>query len=104
MDKSTWHYARIVLARQVVGMFETGLSTSLVFFAPRRMGKTEFLLKDIVPAAQKKGFNVHYFSFLDSVDKAGENFGLSLLAHANEVGAVRTTKKLLQRIKKIGIG
>lgn len=104
MSKNTWHYSRLALAEQVIGMFETGLSSSLVFFAPRRMGKTEFLLKDILPLAQKKGFHVHYFSFLDSIDTAGEQFSLSLLSFAREVGATSTTKNLLKHVKKIGVG
>ena len=47
-------------------MFDSGLASSLTFFAPRRMGKTEFLRKDIRPLAEQLGWRVFYFSFLDA--------------------------------------
>ena len=65
MIDDIWHYPRTALAKQVLGMIESGLSTALVFFAPRRMGKTEFLLKDVYPLAKSKGVLPFYFSFLD---------------------------------------
>lgn len=61
-----WHFHRTELAKQILGMFENGLASSLTFFAPRRMGKTEFLRKDISPLAEKLGWRVFYFSFLDA--------------------------------------
>jgi predicted AAA+ superfamily ATPase len=65
MKVDIWHYSRSTLAKQVLGMFESGLSSALIFFAPRRMGKTEFLLKDMATAAKKNKWHVLYFSFLD---------------------------------------
>ena len=47
MSEITWHYPRVQLAEQIMGMFTQGISNALTFFAPRRMGKTEFLRKDI---------------------------------------------------------
>ena len=61
MKIDLWHFPRAELAKQVLGLFESGLSSALVFFAPRRMGKTEFLRKDIQPLADKKGFETVYF-------------------------------------------
>ena len=43
ISNDPWHFPRTELAKQILGMFETGLASSLTFFAPRRMGKTEFL-------------------------------------------------------------
>ena len=40
MSKDIWHYPRTALAKQILEMFESGLSNALVFFAPRRMGKS----------------------------------------------------------------
>ncbi len=79
MTKDIWHFPRTELARQVLGMFESGLSNALVFFAPRRMGKTEFLLKDIKPLAIKKRWKVHYFSFFEVVNEAKSDFTTSLV-------------------------
>jgi hypothetical protein len=47
-------------------MFETGRASSLTFFAPCKMGKTEFLRKDITPLAEQLRWRVFYFSFLDA--------------------------------------
>lgn len=64
--KDIWHYPRTQLAEQVIGLFNSGLSHALTFFAPRRKGKTEFLLKDIAPLAKDQDYQVFYFSFLDN--------------------------------------
>lgn len=72
--KDIWHYPRTELARQVLGLFNTGLSHALTFFAPRRKGKTEFLLKDIAPLAKEQGYQVFYFSFLDNGDNTQKRF------------------------------
>ena len=66
ISNDPWHFPRTELAKQILGMFETGLASSLTFFAPRRMGKTEFLRKDITPLAEQLGWRVFYFSFLDA--------------------------------------
>ncbi|KLT71960.1 selenocysteine synthase, partial [Neisseria arctica] len=42
-----------------------GITYAFTLFAPRRMGKIQFLLKDIAPTAERMGFNVFYFSFMD---------------------------------------
>ena len=69
MSQNLWHFPRTVLAQQIIGMFDSGLSNALTFFAPRRMGKTEFLLKDIKPYAEKQHWQTFYFSFLEPVLK-----------------------------------
>lgn len=102
-SKDLWHYPRQDLAEQVLGMFDSGLSSALVFFAPRRMGKTEFLLKDIKPTASKQHWSVLYFSFLDATANATEAFTLALLEFATEIGSLKS-EKLRNRIKKISVG
>jgi hypothetical protein len=99
--KNSWHYPRTDLAKQIIGMFDTGLANSLVFFAPRRMGKTEFLCKDIQPLAQKLGWQTFYFSFLDAGVQIKEEFRGDIYRFAEEVGAI-PAKKLSRRINKVG--
>ena len=101
MKIDLWHFPRTELAQQVLGLFENGLSSALVFFAPRRMGKTEFLLKDIQPLAEKKGFETLYFSFLDSGATSQLNFTNTLIRFADKTGLERTSKSALTRIRKI---
>lgn len=103
MNHDIWHYPRQTLAKQVLSMFETGLSNALVFFAPRRMGKTEFLLKDMQPLAKKHHWHVLYFSFLDAASNAKEPFTAALAEFAVDIGAIKW-EKLQKRIKKISAG
>lgn len=100
MMNDIWHYPRQALAKQVLGMFESGLSSALVFFAARRMGKTEFLLKDMRPLANKQGWHVLYFSFLDVGSNAKESFTLALIEFAIEMGGIKW-EKFQKRIKKV---
>lgn len=101
MATDPWHYPRRELAEQVLGMFESGLSTALVFFAPRRMGKTEFLCKDIGPLAEKGKWKVFYFSFLDVGKNAGLEFTKALTSFAINEGALKK-ENILQRVSKLG--
>lgn len=55
-----WHYARPALAASYLTLFQSGLVVSTTIFAPRRTGKTEFLRKDLTPAAEKAGYTVAY--------------------------------------------
>ena len=64
MAKDPWHYPRTALADQYLKTLGIGLSKSLVLFAQRRMGKTEFLRKDlrrtgIMGAGDGKGQRPH---------------------------------------------
>ncbi|MFO1259430.1 MAG: ATP-binding protein [Gammaproteobacteria bacterium] len=90
-----------MFAEQVLGMFESGISSALVFFAPRRMGKTEFLCKDITPLAESRKWCVFYFSFLDVGKSASRDFTKSLINFAQNRGALGKAGGLLKRISKI---
>jgi hypothetical protein len=57
-----WHYPRTALARTYLQTLDAGLISSLVLFAPRRKGKTEFLLEDLLPAAESAGYRTVYCS------------------------------------------
>lgn len=96
-----WHYPRTALAKQIIALFDSGLATALVFFAPRRMGKTEFLQKDIQPCGIKQGWKVFYFSFLDVGDHPQLYFFNALLDFAESIGAIQNRHKLLSKIKSV---
>jgi hypothetical protein len=87
MVKDPWHYPRTALADQYLKTLAIGLSKSLVLFAQRRMGKSEFLRKDLLPAAEKAGYITIYVSLwesredpqsvlLDAIRKAAEGEGI----------------------------
>ena len=44
----------------LLGVYNAGLVTTTTIFAPRRAGKTSFLLKDLTPEAEKLGYIVVY--------------------------------------------
>ena len=60
------YYARREYAQALVRMMAEGVVSAFTLFAPRRMGKTEFLLNDVRPVAEENGFGVFYFSFMDA--------------------------------------
>jgi len=95
-----WHYARKKLAEQVLGMFENGLSSALVFFAPRRMGKTEFLRKDMMPLAASKDWNVFYFSFLDVGSDPAMEFAQALTDFIEQITHLSKTQRLLGPVSR----
>lgn len=55
-----WHFPRPELASAYLATLNTGLVTSTTIFAPRRTGKTAFLLRDLRPLAQEEGYTVVY--------------------------------------------
>lgn len=55
-----WHCPRPELAQTYLKLLGSGLLTSASIFAPRRTGKTVFLLKDLTPAALTAGYQVAY--------------------------------------------
>ena len=58
-----WHFPRQELAQGTFELLQGKLARALTLFAPRRTGKTEFLLKDLGPLAEARGHRVVYASF-----------------------------------------
>jgi uncharacterized protein len=89
-----WHYPRIDLAKRTFALIEKRLANALVLFGPRRIGKTEFLLRDLGPLAEKAGHRVIYASFWQSpVSPAA-----TLLAALHEGSKRRGLAGQLQRL------
>ena len=61
--KPYWHYPREQFTQKIVRSIEAGLVQCLTIFAPRRIGKTQFLEFDLKPALEAIGYEVIYFSF-----------------------------------------
>jgi hypothetical protein len=55
-----WHFPRPELASAYLATLNAGLITSTTIFAPRRTGKTAFLLRDLQPLARSAGYTVVY--------------------------------------------
>lgn len=60
---SIWHYPRTALAESLIQSINIGLVSSYVLFAPRRIGKTEFLIHDLKTLAESNKYFVLYFNF-----------------------------------------
>lgn len=63
MASDPWHYPRPDLADRTFSVLEQRLANALTLFAPRRTGKTQFLLYDLGPLAEQRGHRVIYANF-----------------------------------------
>ncbi len=95
-------FHRQAYAEQLVSSLKTGITHAFTLFAPRRMGKTQFLLQDVAPLAKAGGFNVFYFSFMDSENPAAD-FQAALYQFAQNIQAGGKIKTFLGGISKLEI-
>lgn len=96
------YYPRTELAQRLVSSLSDGIAHAFTLFAPRRMGKTQFLLNDITPIAENKGFKVFYFSFMDVDNETmAGRFQQALIRFAAELTTKDKAKALLASIDKI---
>jgi len=73
-----WHFPRNELAQQYMNAFDTGITGALALFAPRRMGKTEFVLLDLAPEAESRGYQVGYCSLWNLQDNPAKALRIAL--------------------------
>jgi len=62
MSKDNWHYPRRDFSQTVFTLLVDGPAHAVRLFGPRRMGKTQFLLRDLGRLAEQKGHRVVYAS------------------------------------------
>ena len=96
IEPDTWHFARADLARSYLDAFGLKLSSARGLFARRRMGKTEFLRRDLLPAARQRGYLVAYTNLWDS-RAAPDSALLSALSDALEPQGVKAVLTKLGR-------
>lgn len=96
------YFPRSELAEIIAKSLYGGITHAFTLFAPRRMGKTQFLLKDIKPTAEAAGFNVFYFSFMDSTAPTVD-FQAALLRFAESIKTGGKVQNLIGQISKIEI-
>jgi len=96
-----WHFARPALAEQYLEIYKLGLSSNLGIIAPRRIGKTMFILRDLAPAAQKRNYVPVYASLWQDIDTPHEGIIHALEEAIATLDGKSTIKRLLQsKIKK----
>ena len=91
----SWHYPRADLARGYLETLQAGLISSMVLFAPRRKGKTEFVLEDLLPAAEAAGYRTVYCSMWQN---RSDPLASLLLALTNAAKPKSFGEKLQDRI------
>jgi len=77
-----WHFARPKLADHYLRSFDLGLISATALYARRRMGKTEFLTKDLMPAARAKGYVVGYCNLWQEEQQPAEAIAEAIIATA----------------------
>lgn len=96
LEADPWHFPRPELADSYLSGFDLKLSSARGLFARRRMGKTEFLLRDLLPAAIQRGYLVAYTNLWD-IRSAPQEALISALADAL---APQGVSAVLARLRK----
>jgi len=96
-----WHYPREELAKSYLATFDIGLESARGIFAKRRMGKTEFLKKDLIPAAEKSGYFTAYANLWDDKNNPGKVLISAIAEAVKPKGLSKILEKLNVPLKKI---
>lgn len=73
-----WYFPRTELAKQYLDILNIGISSNLAIIAPRRRGKTLFVLNDIFTLARKKNYVPVYASLWQNINAPHEGLILAL--------------------------
>ena len=96
-----WHYPREALAKSYLASFDIGLESARGIFAKRRMGKTEFLKKDFIPAAEKSGYLTAYANLWDDKSNPGKVLITAIAEAIQPQGLAKLLEKLKTPLKKV---
>lgn len=98
---SHWHFARPKLAQKYLALFSIGLTSARGLFARRRMGKTEFLKNDLIPAAIADGYSTVYVNLWNLKSDPGVVIVSELYKAIKPKGFNKLWSSLKLPIKKI---
>ncbi|MFT6914763.1 MAG: hypothetical protein ACJAWL_001059 [Motiliproteus sp.] len=73
-----WYFSRRDLADQYFGLLDLGISSAFSIVAPRRKGKTLFVLQDVASQAQERGYLPVYASLWQNINAPHEGVILAL--------------------------
>jgi hypothetical protein len=97
--KDPWHFPRPELAKRYLQLFDTGLVSAQALFAPRRMGKSEFLEMDLIPAAQGAGYRTAYLDMWDEREHPRRAL-IQAVSRASPRG-IKSLVKRFEALKKV---
>ncbi len=101
MTSNHWHFARPRLAQAYLASFHLGLSSARGLFARRRMGKTEFLKQDFIPAAQADGYMTVYANLWEMRSDPAIALVSAFFQAIEPKGFHKLLQKLKPAVKKI---
>lgn len=87
-----WHFARPELAEHYLEALDLGLISATALHAKRRMGKTEFLTKDLTPAAYRRGYAIGYCNLWQEDQNPAQ-------AIATAIGACSSPRHLMGKVR-----
>jgi hypothetical protein len=96
-----WHYPRPKLAEKYLKVFDIGLIAAQGLFAKRRMGKSEFLEKDLLPAAREHGCLTAYVNLWDARKHPASSLIAALTLSFEPRGMAKIVKTLKTPLKKV---
>ncbi len=96
-----WHYPRPKLAENYLKVFAIGLTSARGLFAKRRMGKSEFLEQDLLPAAHAAGYRTAYLNLWEARSAPAAALASVLGAAMAPKGWAKVLARLNTPLKKI---
>ena len=96
-----WHFPRPELAQAYLKGFDLGLTSARGLFARRRMGKSEFLKYDLLPAAAGAGYLTAYTNLWDATDHPGQALATAILLSTQPKGLNKFWGDLNTPIRKL---
>lgn len=99
-----WHFPRPELAQNYLAGFDLGLVSARGLFARRRMGKSEFLKHDLLPAAASAGYVAAYTNLWDDPDHPGQAIATAVLLALQPRGLGKFWEDLSTPIRKLKAG
>jgi len=86
-----WVYSRKLLAEKYLKALDIGLINRLALFAPRRRGKTLYLMNDLAPLSEKNGYYPVYVNLWDNIESP----------HLSILEALRNSLKIIKKRGKL---
>jgi hypothetical protein len=99
--KDPWHFPRPDLAKAYLKSFDLGLTSARGLFARRRMGKSEFLKHDLLPAALRMGYLAAYTNLWDATEHPGQSLASAILLATRPRGLRKFWGELNTPIRKL---
>ena len=96
-----WHYPRPELAKKYLEIFDIGLTSARGLFAKRRMGKSEFIEQDLIPAAKVEGYLTVYLNLWDARTHTTPSLVSALSRAMEPTGLLKLVKRLNTPLKKV---